>query len=659
MSEQRRGTCWAVPLLVVAATAWAFAPSLDNGFVNFDDEARFLKNKAYMGLGLRQLRWVFFDSFRTGNYEPLSWLTYAGAYAASGLDAGTFHAIGIVAHAATVLFFYLMTLELVGGPATPSRLAAAGAALLFAVHPLRVEAVTWISGQHYPLAGAPLLASVWFYLKAFRAGAAAQGAAARRWLRSSIVAAALSLLAYPIGMALPAVLLLLDIHPLGRLPVAPSRWSEPRFRPVWLEKLPFAALSAAAMTLAMASRLSQRHVLSIEHHSLAARLAQTGYAVVMHLLQTLDPVHWPPSIRVFRLGFDFLNPTFLACFLAAAALTWAALRERARRPWLGAAWGIYLATLLPVSGLVQTGSQVIADRYTYISGMGFPVLVAAGLLRLRGQGGERRFRWGLLAVALAAVGLARLTRAQTRIWRDSTTLWRTTLAMDPENPVAHENLGISLLSQDRLTPEDAARGTRHIQEAMRLQPALPGAVYAMGLADLRLGRPDAAHAAFRRAAAMDPANGVYHNALGVVLTKTGRTREAVSAFSEALRLRPDNVEARFNLALALSELGRWDEARAQYAETVSIYPDLWEAHFNLAELLNRRPGDADLAAGHYREVLRIRPGNADALNNLGVIARNQGHAGQARALFQAALAAQPGHGRASANLKELGSHPAN
>jgi tetratricopeptide (TPR) repeat protein len=507
------------------ATLAAFWPTLHSGFLTWDDGQNLLGNPYYRGLGWRQLRWMF-TTFHFGNYQPLSWLCAGLEHALWGMDPFGYHLTSLLWHMVNAALFFFMTERLLGLAWKPIQktdsaalsLSSAVAALLFALHPLRVEAVAWLSDQHDLIAGAFYLLAIQCYLRADE-----DRHDSRPWLAGCFAMFTGALLSKSNAMTLPFVLLILDFYPLRRLPGEPRQWILPQYRPVWREKLPFLAAALAAAAVSVAARERSGMLSPFAHYPIGFRIQQTFYALAFYIGKTLLPARLSPFYPIpadLRLSpAAVLTSVGSVLTLSAASVYW-------RRRWPAglAAWAFYIVTLLPVLGLVSFSEQIAADRYTYLSCMAWAVLSgAAAFIGLRGLAAPGR---RLLAVGLgvALFGLAVFTWRQAGIWRDSETLYRHALAVDPEIAVIQNDLGIVLLGQGRL---------------------------------------DEAIAHLQRAAALGGNNAAdYHHNLGFALAKQGRMAEAIVQYRQALALRPDFADTRDFLRFALAhEVSGWVRAR--------------------------------------------------------------------------------------------------
>ena len=457
-----------VAVLLVLLVAVAFLPALGNGFVDWDDELNFLENSQYRGLGWPQVRWAW-STFLMGVYQPLAWLLLEAQYVLFRLDARGYHLTSLLLHAANAVALYALTaVLLVRCRPDPfldhpwARAAGAGlATALFAVHPLRVEAVAWASCQPYLPCALFALLAVLAYLRAVGDGPSPRWG----WLAGSFALLVAAMLCKAAAVALPAVLILLDVYPLRRLGGGPGRWLGPAARRVWLEKVPFVALSLAFMGLTLAAK-ADAHTLSLMEDDLGVRIARACYGTWFYLVKTVIPRDITALYPLPR-RLDRYAPPFAMSVLATLAMTAGLLALRRRRPGLLAAWLSYLVLLAPSSGLVRIGPHLAADRYSYLSMAGLVVPVAAGL-GLAWASTRRARAVALVAVGVAIPALVLLTWGQCRVWRTSASLWSHVLDHGGDGPTAHGGMGLALCNQGRY--EEAMA---HFDEAVRLGPDDP------------------------------------------------------------------------------------------------------------------------------------------------------------------------------------------
>lgn len=529
---------WLVPPLAAALTFAVFLPALHNGFVNWDDFENLVGNQLYRGLGPEQLSWMF-STFHLGHYQPLTWLTFGFDYLVWGMDPFGYHLTSVLLHALNALLFCRLCARLLDAAAptaasdngTEVYISAGFAALFFAVHPLRVESVAWVTERRDVLSGSFFLLAVLWYLPRTE-----DNGTAAFWRRRLLAPAAflLSLLSKSFAMTLPVVLVALDIYPLRRLPPDPRRWFLREYRALWLEKIPFAALAAIFAALAYVSADRSGVIVSYQQQGFASRAAQGLYAAGFYLWKTLVPMDLSPLYRL-PAGFGPASWQALSAGAAVTALTAAAIVLRKRCPGWPVIWFCYLAMLSPVLGLVKGGPQAAADRYTYLSCLGFAALGGAGLRAGLGAAGKPFRAACVLLACLLITGLARLAWRQQKIWRDSESLWTHAVTVNPEADFPHGILGLVLDKQGRF--EEAA-------------------------------------AQYRKAISLNPGLWKAHNNLGADLAALGRPEQAVPHFREALKLNPDYAEAHYHLALILGRQGKRAEASRHLRRALELKPGL-------------------------------------------------------------------------------------
>ena len=622
------------PAFVAVVTFLAFLPVLRNGFVDWDDTHFLLNNPFYRGLGWTQLGWMFGAGAvaRCDQYIPLTWVSWGLDYLWWGTAPIGYHLTSLLLHAANAALFFFVSRRLFqlaaagdGSDEGGLDLAAAFAALLFSLHPLRVESVAWATERKDVLSGLFYLLTFLAYLKSC---ACPDKRAARAWLGASVAFFALGLLSKVSGLAVPLVLVLLDIYPLRRLPADARRWLSPEARAVWFEKVPFVLASAAAGGAGLISYRRLIHPLAVV--GVGERLALSVFSSAFYLWKPLAPVglvaiyERPQHIDVF--AWPFVLSGLVVAGVSAAACLW---RRRAAAGL--AVWAAYLALLAPVMGLLANGEQIAADRYTYLPCLGFP-LVVAGLLR----SAKRRTPAWLGACAALLVVLASLTWRQTQVWRDSESLWRHVLSVRPDSAVAQDNMGNDLRSRGRLAEAEA-----HYREAVRLRPSYPDAHNNLAAVLGQLGQDAEAVAQLQEALRLKPDYAEAHYNLGLRFHQRGQIAEAMAEYREALRFKPSDAEAHNNLGVALLGLDRAAEAVAECREALRADPNFAFAHHNLGLALQKL-GATSEAMEHFEQALRFKPGYLEAHFALGTCLDALGRPAEAIAQYQAALLLNPG-----------------
>jgi tetratricopeptide (TPR) repeat protein len=596
--------------LAALVTWW---PALRGEFLSWDDTAYVIENPMLRPLSLGNL-WRMLTTSYAANWHPLTWLSHALDLAVFGENVAAHHAVNLALHAANAALLVLVLSALAG-----ARGHSAVVAILFAVHPLRAESVVWIAERKDLLCG-------FFFLLAILAYARYVARPAPRMLAAVAICQMLALLAKPMAVTLPLVLIVLDVWPLRRIRLwrgarrdsrdggqgEPSADAGNSARisalGALIEKAPLFALSAASSVITLLAQSGDKATISLESIPIASRVGNTIVSTASYVRMLV----WPQGLSPFYPfpGLRGAPPQSAAAPIIAAivllAITLAVVRWRRRAPYAFAGWLWYLVMLIPVCGLVQVGTQAMADRYTYLPQIGLTFALvwaiddaltaataAATLAAKR--------RLATLALVVVAIPLVFASWRQASFWRDSIALWERAVAIGPPNAVAHGHLGHAYA--------DAARY-------------------------------DDAIARFNAALALDPNYELAYFDLGLALSRLGRGEEAIEAFQRALALRPTLAGARYQIANRILRKGRVDEAIALYREAIRDEPELAEAHYDLAVLLAER-GATDEAISHYEAAIRARPRYPEAQLNLGALLLRGGRAAEARALAAHVLSAHP------------------
>ena len=614
-------------LLIVVAVLSVYWPVRHHGFVRFDDPTYITENR-HVRTGLRpeNIRWAF-TTAHAANWHPLTWLSHMLDCQLFGLDAGMHHLVNLLLHGCSALLVYLVLKRMTGSWAKSGFVA-----VVFALHPLNVESVAWASERKEVLCAVFWMLTLWSYV------GYAECPSPGRYV-AVLFFFVLGLMAKPMIVTLPFVLLLLDFWPLGRLRSENNEWARLlRLRVV--EKMPLMFLTAASCLVTLTVQQQAGAVGSLAVFPPAVRMANALVAYTGYLKN----IFWPSGLAFFY-PFSPQIPMLQwgAAGVVMISVSCLAVMARRRHPCLFTGWLWYAGALVPVIGLIQVGQQSMADRYTYIPAVGIWIAVAWGVPAMLPGGRYRRPLMTLGAIFFLIV-LGWSARQQVGYWRDSATLfhralnvtsgnyavhnnlgmvyaeqgkmteaieqYRKALTIYPGFAKAHNNLGAALVEQGRLS-----EAVRHFSEALRLFPRFSQARYNWGLVLEKQGKPDQAEAQYTEALAIDPQLAAAHYRLGNILAGRGRLSAAAAHYTIALELDPELVNAYHHLGNVLLQLGRTDEAIGRYAEALKRDPHNADVHHNLGVAMIRQ-GDIEQAVHHFREALRLRPGSHETRHHL-------------------------------------------
>ena len=580
----------AVPIvlgLLLLVTTLAYVPALQAGFVNYDDYTYVLKNPhVSSGLSASGIAWAFTTS-HAANWHPLTWISHMIDCDVWGVRPAGHHLTNLLLHLASTLTLFFFLRRATGAPWRTLTVAA-----LFALHPLHVESVAWVAERKDVLSGLLGLLTMLAWVRyAERPGAGPYLLA--------LVAFAAGLLAKPMLVTLPFVLLLLDFWPLGRARLGGVSLSARR---LLLEKIPFFALSAVSAAITYSAQHAAGAVATVDEVPLAERFGNAMISCLAYLWRMV----WPSGLAVF-----YPLPAAVPLWKTAAAAivllaaTAAAVLGIRRRPWAAVGWLWYLGMLVPVLGFVQVGLQAMADRYTYLPLIGAFIVVVWGSADFAAGRGRVAAVMAVLVPAVT-VALAATSFRQAVTWKDSETLFARVFEVAGENYVTHYHLANVLAGQGR---NDEA--IAHYERALALRPGAAAAHNNLATALMARGDLDEARRHCEEALRLKPDYAEAHNNLGSTLARSGGREEGIRQYEEALRLKPDYPEARNNLGVSLGVLGRHDEAAAQFEKALGERPDFVDARVNLG-FLRQMQGRSAEALDEFEKALRIDPESASA-----------------------------------------------
>lgn len=648
-------TAWlAVGLFV--ATALLFSRAIGGDFVNYDDPGYVTENPhVQAGLSGDGIAWAL-RSGEQSNWHPLTWLSHQLDATLFGNDPRGHHATSVLLHALNAALAFLALRRLTGALGTSALCAA-----WFAWHPLRVESVAWVSERKDVLSGLFFFATLLAYARYARAissaaervsissvatGRSPKGVTASAtgpkavgrpwlWYGAAMLFFALGLMAKPMLVTLPCVLLLLDVWPLRRLG---GEKGEP-LSGVILEKIPFFALAAASSYV---TYLVQRGGGSVTQAlSFPDRLANAFVSVVRYLGQ----LAWPFDLAaIYPHPGEWPARKVVACLVIVVALTALALWQRRRRPWVLIGWLWFLGMLVPVIGLVQVGLQAMADRYTYLPMLGVQIAVlwTARAWAVSATPGARR--WGLAVAGVVLLAGAARTWNQIGVWKNSFTLFDHALQVTERNYIAHDNRGLFLFKSGQI-----AEAIADYRASLAINPGYFTANNNLGHALAEIGRPAEAIPHYRAALAQQPEHLEVRNNLANALSDLGQLPEAMEHYAFVLARQPDHANALNGSAVVLAMQGRPAEAKARLEQSLRLAPGNASALNNLGNVCAML-GEPDAAIRHYRRAAELKPGDGFAFFQAGTLLLRQEKFAEAADNFQRALALKPVNPDAHANL---------
>ena len=590
-------------------TFLVYLPALQNGFVGvWDDNDYVVENPHIRSFDAEFFRWAFFDS-HSSNWHPLTWISHAVDYSLWGLNPLGHHLTSIILHSintALVVVLVLKLLEVARERAIQNTsasylndrtvlIAAGVTGLLFGIHPVHVESVAWVAERKDLLCALFFLLSIMAYTKyavRWKSGAGSQESEGNRedevggknfFLNKHYLLTlgffVLALLSKPMAVTLPVVLLILDWHPFNRIRSLRSVWS------AFAEKLPFIILSLASSIVTILAQRTGDSIASFEVVALSTRVLVAVHSLIAYLGKMLLPLNlvpfYPYPKDVSWFSVEYLLVIGLAIVITAACV----ILVKKRKLWLSA-WGYYVATLIPVLGIVQVGNQAMADRYTYLPSLG-PFLAMAFVMariaekvsKLRRSGIMRKFIYTCAALCLF-FSLSFITFKQITIWENGFVLWDHVIAKGYESATAHNNRGLALDE---------------------------------------MGQRVAAIADFERAVALDPRNYFAYNNMGVIYGKEGLFDKSIEYFLKAVALNPRHADSYCNLGLSYFYIHQYDNAFKHYNKAIELKRDFGAAYLNRGNL-HFVTGDKGSALADYRKACAL--GNSRACEAFSLLTRD-------------------------------------
>lgn len=594
-------------VLAIVAVYW---PVYNYEFVRYDDDTYVTDNaNIQSGLSCKSVRWAFTTGYAS-NWHPITWLSHALDCRLFDGWAGGHHLINVLLHIANTLVLFCVLMRMTGA-IWPSAFVAA----VFALHPLHIESVAWIAERKDLLSTFFWMLTMWAYVRYVEKPKSG-------WYLVTVVLFALGLMAKPMLVTVPFVLLLLDFWPLQR---------KISYR-LLIEKIPFFVFSFASCVVTFLVQRSGGAMIVMESFELKTRI---NNAIVSYLVYITKMI-WPSRLAVLypHPGYGLSTIKIIVCGLLLVLISICFIYSARRHRFLTVGWFWYLGTLVPVIGLVQVGIQAMADRYTYVTLTGLFIIIAWSAKEFVPKWRYRNVILALLAVVVLVASALTASR-QLRYWKNSLTLFEHTWRITENNPIILSNYATYLSDLGRLD-----ESIERFNELLKVRPYYVRAHNNLGNALLKAGRTQQALEHFRLAIKYKPN---FHQArynLAGALKKQGRLEEAISYYKQATKIKPDYIDAHLNLAITFNELGRFDEAIESCKKVLELEPDNVIAHGYLGLAL-AGVGKTDEAIEEVRFVLNATPDDVEMHRDLGILLERKGKTAEAIKSYRAALQIDP------------------
>jgi tetratricopeptide (TPR) repeat protein len=597
-----------VCFLLVVITLMAYRQLPSHGFLSFDDNEYITQNAhIQQGLSLENIAWAF-NFVDIAYWHPITWIFHMLFFQLFGMNPSMHHLMNLFLHIANSLLLFMVLKRMTG-----ALWQSAFVAFMFALHPLNVESVAWVSELKNVLSTFFWMLTMLLYVRYV------EHPGFYRYL-IMIFVFALGLMAKPMLVTLPFILLLLDYWPLNRFNIFQSsnkgnglsryiangfRWS--RVLHLILEKVPFLSLSAVCIYLSSLSLQRPCVVISTAMVPMKLRIANAIISYVGYIKK----MAWPYNLGIFY-PFPIAIPPWMVASagLFLVCITCLSFRWARTNPYFTLGWLWYIGTLVPGIGLVQAGLwPSMADRFAYVPLIGLFIIIAWGIPDLVS-------RWRFKKLIIASIAVAFIlnfgvtTYLQNRYWANNISLYKHTLDVTKDNAIAHQKLGEALLSKGKTT-----EAARHFCEALRITPSLTGANLNLGVILRGQGKLEEATEHFSRVAQLEPSSVNAYCEIAVTMEKQNNFEVAVRYYLKALRLKPDSAEIHNNLGIILARQNKEADAMFHFKEAIRINPDYAPAHYNLGKIYANQQNVKE-AILNFKKTLQLNPNMAQALYNL-------------------------------------------
>jgi len=634
-----------IAISVSLITFAVYIPALRNGFVDWDDVIYVISNPHIRSLDLVFLKWAFFD-FYASNWHPLTWISHAIDYAFWGLNPMGHHLTSIALHAINSLMAVLLVVRIMEAPVKKTEsfplslqyerailITGAVTGLLFGLHPVHVESAAWVAERKDLLCALFFMLSIITYIKHACREHREEGSHIFIFslpYLSSLGFFMLALMSKPMAVSLPVVLIILEWYPLNKIVSLRTLISS------FVEKLPFMALSLASAVLTILAQKTVNAILTIENLPLSTRLFVAARSLVMYLWKMAVPLDLVP-LYPYPKNVPLLSTEYLLSILTVVGVTVLFVAVSGRQKLLLSVWGYYVITLIPVLGVVQVGSQAMADRYTYLPSLSpfFLIGLAAAWTFNKVNASKQpghAVAYAYIAAALCVfVPLGYLTSRQIGVWKNGYSLWSYVVEKEPDSiSIAYTNLGKVLSDMGRY--EEAVKS---FDKAIDLNPEDSLAYNNRGTVFEKMGRLDKAFEDYKKAASLSPNDFKAYYNLGVIFGRTGKIEKAMEYFDRSIALNPYNYLAHINKGTLYLNSGSFEAAIDSFNRSLAINPAVASV-YNSRGLAYAMRGQYDKAMGDYNKAIALDPNFGSAYFSRGDLYARLGNIGLAISDFRMA-----------------------
>ena len=626
-------------LFLAASVLIVYWPVHNYDFVRYDDNKYVTGNRnVQSGITMQSVRWAF-TSGHASNWHPVTWLSHMLDCRMFGLDAGKQHTVNLLFHIVNTLLLFVVFARM-----TKMLWASAFVAAVFGLHPLHVESVAWIAERKDVL-------STFFWMLTMLAYALyVEKPAISRYI-VTLLLFAIGLMAKPMLVTLPFVLLLLDYWPLERMNIRVSAKKEENSQQnnigkplsyLVLEKIPFFVLAILSSIVTFIVQRRTGAVQSVDVIDIKSRIGNAIVSYITYIYKTF----WPSKLAVLypHPGSSLLLSRIVTCAMLLVMITTAVILLSRRRKYLVTGWLWYIGTLIPVIGIVQVGVQAMADRYTYIPMTGLLIVIAWGVSDILDSW---KYRKKVLITSSAAVliALSMKSAIQLEYWQDSETLFKHTLDVTSNNYVMHNNYAAFLDEQGKIE-----QAIEHFTKSLEIKPNAAEVHNNLANALNSIGKTEQAIEHYQKSLSLKPGSSDAHYNLALALSKQNRLDEAITEYYKAIKLDPTNADALSNLGYELAEKGKYTEAVELYKKALALDPDnvIFHGRFGLA-LAGLQQNDE--AIKEFQFVLRATPDDAEMWCNIGILLERQNKTDEAVKHYLKALEIEPQNEKAASLLK--------